>query len=246
MSPPPLPTLQNDTALVIFAHSFVRSPEQNDRADRLAFLGGKVLHMVTAETLEKKSTLNTVDLIGEFEKMLSNDGKFYEQWVSFYKLREKVACPYALRGELEEPGTTQQLFDTYVGAAYVEQGYPKTKAWIQSLVDPDSVSTSVGGSSMGTSTDNPPPPTTSPPPLPNNSTGAGSFLAKFNETAMRHRANVIWNAASSGSSAHLPTWMVDCVVDGTVKGAGVGKNKQQAKEEAARQAYQALGWGRSA
>jgi len=63
MSPPPLPTLQNDTALVIFAHSSVRSPEQNDRADRLAFLGGKVLHMVTAETLEKKSTLNTVDLI---------------------------------------------------------------------------------------------------------------------------------------------------------------------------------------
>jgi dsRNA-specific ribonuclease len=63
MSPPPFPALQNDTALTVFAHSSVRSPEKNDRADRLAFLGGKVLHMVTAETLEKKSTLNTVDLI---------------------------------------------------------------------------------------------------------------------------------------------------------------------------------------
>jgi len=63
MPPPPLPALQNDTALVIFAHSSVRSPEQNDRADRIAFLGGKVLHMVMAETLEKKSTLNAVDLI---------------------------------------------------------------------------------------------------------------------------------------------------------------------------------------
>jgi hypothetical protein len=43
--------------------------------------------------------------------MLSNDGKFYEQWVSFYKLREKVACPYALRGELEEPGVRFQELD---------------------------------------------------------------------------------------------------------------------------------------
>jgi len=44
--------------------------------------------------------------------MLSTNGKFYEQWVSFYKLREKVACPYALRGELEEPGVRfQELED---------------------------------------------------------------------------------------------------------------------------------------
>ena len=98
-----------------------------------------------------------------------------------------------------------------MGAVYVEQGHSNTKAWIQSLVDPDSVSTSVGGSSMGAFTDKPPPPMSSPPPLPNNSTGAGAFLAKFNETAMRYRLNVVWNAASSGSSAHLPMWKVDCV-----------------------------------
>lgn len=107
--------------------------------------------------------------------------------------------------------TTRHLFDTYVGAAYVEQGYSRTKAWIQSLVDPDSVSSSVGGSSMGASTDKPPPPKTSPPPLPNNSTGAGAFLARFNETAMRHRANIVWNATSSGGSAHLLTWKADCI-----------------------------------
>lgn len=106
--------------------------------------------------------------------------------------------------------TTRQLFDAYVGAAYVEQGYPNTRAWIQSLVDPDSVSTSVGGSSMGASTDNPPPPTTSPP-TPKNSTGAGMFLAKFNETAMRHQVKIAWNAANEGTSPHLPTWRVDCV-----------------------------------
>jgi ribonuclease-3 len=36
------------------------------------------------------------------------------------------------------------------------------------------------------------------------------------------------------------------LVDGTVKGTGVGKSKQLAKEEAARQAYQAFGWAEGA
>jgi hypothetical protein len=44
----------------------------------------------------------------EFENALSSDGKFYEQWVSFYKLREKVVCPYALREELKDPGVRFQ------------------------------------------------------------------------------------------------------------------------------------------
>jgi hypothetical protein len=36
------------------------------------------------------------------------------------------------------------------------------------------------------------------------------------------------------------------VVGGIPKGTGAGKNKQQAKEEAARQALEALGWGSGA
>jgi hypothetical protein len=36
------------------------------------------------------------------------------------------------------------------------------------------------------------------------------------------------------------------VVDGISKGRGTGKNKQTAKEEAARSAFQALGWASGA
>jgi dsRNA-specific ribonuclease len=55
--------VQTDTALAIFAHTSVRSPEQNNHARRLAFLGEKVLRMVTAETLfEKKPMLDAASL----------------------------------------------------------------------------------------------------------------------------------------------------------------------------------------
>jgi hypothetical protein len=36
----------------------------------------------------------------ELENTLSDES--YEQWVSCYKLRDKVACPADLRGELSE------------------------------------------------------------------------------------------------------------------------------------------------
>jgi len=64
--PPPLPPVQSDSALAIFQHSSVKSSVQNERfgdAERLAFLGEKVLHMVIAEIqFEKKPMLTAVDL----------------------------------------------------------------------------------------------------------------------------------------------------------------------------------------
>lgn len=242
-TPPPLPVVQSETALAIFIHSSLRSSVQNDRfgdAERLAFLGQKALHMVIAETLfEKRPMMTAVELITELENTLSDES--YEQWVSYYKLREKVACPADLRGELREARQTQHLFDAYVGAVYIEQGYSSIKTWIQPLVDPNSAS----GSSMGVSTGNPPPPMVPPPPLPNNGSVSGQFLALFNQTAIQRGVKIQWVEVQSGPG-HALTWKADCIVDGIMKGSGAGKSKQQAKEEAARQAYQAMGWARGA
>ena len=65
--PPPLPPVQSDSALAIFQHSSVKSSVQNERfgdAERLAFIGEKVLHMVIAEIqFEKRPMLAAVELI---------------------------------------------------------------------------------------------------------------------------------------------------------------------------------------
>ncbi len=124
--PPLLPPVQSDTALAIFIHSSLKSSEQNDRfgdAERLAFMGRKVLEMAIAEVLfEKRPMLDAVELNvsarlprctyrshiettlpqEEFNVTLSTES--YEQWVSLYGLREKVACTPEHREELKEPG----------------------------------------------------------------------------------------------------------------------------------------------
>jgi len=99
----------------------------------------------------------------------------------------------------------------------------------------------------------PPPPAGPPPPLPNMPIAPNmpnplapaqphtAFLPLFNQTANQRRMFVEYPATFSGP-AHAGKWTVKCVVNGMEKGAGSGASKQLAKEEAARQAYFAMGW----
>jgi len=192
------------------------------------------------------------------EAALSDES--YDQWVSQYRMREKVHCPPDLRDELNEPTETRHLFDAYVGALQVEKGYLAVKTWIQPLVDPDFNSNSnsnqgstsyapdsYGSNSYGSMGNmaNPAPPASPPPPLPGNPTGPGILLASFNQTAAQRGLKIEWKASQSGPG-HALTWNVECSVGGIQRGNGTGKSKQQAKEEAARQALTAMGWSNGA
>ncbi|ESK98029.1 ribonuclease iii [Moniliophthora roreri MCA 2997] len=68
-----------------------------------------------------------------------------------------------------------------------------------------------------------------------------AFLPLFNQTATQRKVKVDYQAAFTGPS-HAGKWTVQCVVNGIPKGMGSGVTKQVAKEEAARQAYYAMGW----
>lgn len=85
------------------------------------------------------------------------------------------------------------------------------------------------------------------------------FLPLFNQTAAQRHVTVAYPAEFSGPP-HAGRWKVQCVgkcrgnlrravpdfiydlVNGILKGVGTGASKQIAKEEAARQAYYAMGW----
>ena len=130
MSIPPLPPVQSDAALTIFVHSSLKSTVQNERfgdVERLAFIGRRILSMAIAEShFEKRPMLSAEDLEVKcsglplifglctwhshtntnplqtgLDAALSDDS--YDQWVSQYRLRDKVACPPNLRDELKEP-----------------------------------------------------------------------------------------------------------------------------------------------
>ncbi|TBU63727.1 hypothetical protein BD310DRAFT_973340 [Dichomitus squalens] len=91
----------------------------------------------------------------------------------------------------------------------------------------------------------PPQPHMPAPPLPPNplapAAPQSAFLPLFNQTAQQRRLEVQYPAQFTGP-AHAGRWTVQCLVNGIEKGIGTGPSKQLAKEEAARQAYYAMGW----
>ncbi|KAI0249494.1 SNF2 family N-terminal domain-containing protein [Lactifluus subvellereus] len=267
MALPPLPPIQSDATLAIFVHRSFRPPGSDERfgdSDRLAFLGNRVLAMVIADVLfEKRPMMEYSFLDQEIETALSDAS--YDQWVTQYDMRARVICPQERRAELMEPLVK---FWLEFSALYIERGYPAVQIWIRALVDPDFTSSTSGsslpgsyafgsstsgsstfGSRTGSYMGHPPPPASPPPPLPSNPLAPGApksaFLSLFNQTAMQRGVNVEWNAVQSGPG-HALTWTVECLADGIVKGSGKGKSKQLAKEDAARQALQAMGWAGAA
>jgi hypothetical protein len=107
----------------------------------------------------------------------------------------------------------------------------------------------------------PPPPRDLPPPQPPSGGFSPSFsspayssapvssagpsgtqyLPLFNQVATQRRLVVDYPAEFAGP-AHAGRWSVKCLVNGVIKGQGQGISKQLAKEEAAREAYHAMGW----
>ena len=114
----------------------------------------------------------------------------------------------------------------------------------------------------------PPPPTTKPPPLPPTPGQQISYLPLFNQTASQRRLGVEYTAQFFGPP-HAGKWHVKCLgvflpstttlasvwswavsangliastVNNVEKGQGTGPSKQLAKEDAAKQAYYAMGW----
>ncbi|TDL28200.1 hypothetical protein BD410DRAFT_782169 [Rickenella mellea] len=69
-----------------------------------------------------------------------------------------------------------------------------------------------------------------------------TYLPLFNQTCMQRKLNVEYNAEFSGPP-HAGRWNIKCVVNGAIKGVGQGVSKQIAKEEAAKQAFFAMGFG---
>ena len=115
----------------------------------------------------------------------------------------------------------------------------------------------------------PPPPTTRPPPLPPTPGQQISYLPLFNQTASQRRLGVEYTAQFFGPP-HAGEWAVKCLgelllpaaippptrgsigmtdnsvghptVNNIEQGQGTGPSKQLAKEEAAKQAFYAMGW----
>ncbi|KAJ7293718.1 hypothetical protein C8J57DRAFT_35811 [Mycena rebaudengoi] len=234
----PLPSIQGPIDIILDIYS----PQSTNRGpvnqeygdiDRLVQLGSKALDMISAAYLFYKRPMLTADEIVDAEKDLVSDEKL-QYWLSEYNIKSNF------RGDpdiLNSPTEMRKFFHAYIGAVYIRNGFAQVEAWISALIDPDATLSSHVA----------PQPLTAPPPLPTNQAAGPPpnsslvTLALVNQVASQKGIPVTYPAQQTGPP-HAPTWTVSCCMSGVEKGRASGKSQKIAKEEAARQAFIAVGW----
>ncbi|KAJ6519964.1 hypothetical protein C8R45DRAFT_42407 [Mycena sanguinolenta] len=257
---PALPKIEGDVDIIldIYSHHSLGGTNGNDEygnADRLVQLGGVVLDMVLVAHLFYKQPLLSAEQISDRARSALSEENL-RTWFTFWNVKSKFRAAPGACDILESPDEMQKFFKSYVGALYIRNGMATVQPWISALVDPDAAApppntNPFGAPHFGNLSPHvnqfgaPPPPHGNPPPLPPhapaNAPAAINILSLVNQTAAQKGLSVTYPGESSGP-AHAPSWRVTCNINGVKKGEGVGKNQRAAKEEAARQAWQAMGW----
>ncbi|EGO04941.1 hypothetical protein SERLA73DRAFT_174019 [Serpula lacrymans var. lacrymans S7.3] len=268
---PELPKLQGESILEVFTHRSLRiacKASYHD-SETLAVLGEEVLHMMTTQLLLFKKPRLKVEEITNKRHMLLQD-EMIDNWTNLYRLRNQVRCDPSSLSSLNSVQEGRLLFNAYLGAVFAQGGIKPVQEWIGGLfrlssdLFRDSSTAEPGPSGLSSQPakklkvddehysvlppSSAPPPIPSPPPftafLSNPLTPAQpnlAFLPLFNQAAHQRGVTISYPATFSGP-AHAGTWAITCVVNGIKKGHGCGPSKQLAKEEAAKEAYFAMGW----
>ncbi|PFH49819.1 hypothetical protein AMATHDRAFT_62470 [Amanita thiersii Skay4041] len=254
---PPLPKIDGDPDIIldVYTHSSLSAHltghvnDEYGSPERLLLLGKHVLDLaVTHHWYRKVPPIVATELAKKQRESLSEQRLV--ECIDAFNLHHKLR--YA-PGVTIDASVCRAFLDSYIGALYIRNGLSSVQRFVSRLIDPGAqledevmrdVSPQRNYSQPGPP---PPPPSLPPPPTPSDysqssrSSSNGDThitLAMFNQTATQNRYSVTWQADSSGPP-HQPTWTVKCFLNGIEKGRGTGKSQKQAKEDAARQVWQA-------
>lgn len=199
-----------DTA---FSHSSYCN-EHNLKEDyqRLEFLGDKVLDLIMSDYLY--NTTNYEE--GKMTKIRS----MYVCENALYEYALLLDFPkYVKVGKGEEASdgkhrkaTLADMFESFLGAVYLDQGYKKAKEIVYEVVIPFII-------------DKP-------------ETFFMDYKSNLQEMVQTTKKSAIYELVKEEGPAHDRTFTMNVVVDGIVLGTGIAKSKKEAEQEAARHALE--------
>lgn len=197
-----------DTA---FSHSSYCN-EHNLKEDyqRLEFLGDKVLDLIMSDYL-----YNTTDYEeGKMTKVRSMyvcENALYEYALLLdFPSYVKVGKGEELSGGKKRKAILADMFESFLGAVYLDQGYLKAREIVYDIAIPFIKKT---------------------PEI-----FFMDYKSELQELVQTTKKSVIYDLIKEEGPSHDRTFTMNAIVDGIVLGTGVAKSKKEAEQEAARQA----------
>jgi ribonuclease-3 len=241
-------------------HVFEDSPEDpSPDNEQLEHVGDQVLGLIVTDLLQSQYPYLRVGPSTKMRALVVGNNTLATIAVQ-YKLPDRLRLQRAQSVTLKASTHVQaDVFESYVGGLYKDQGLGGVKIWLDKLFTPyvreayrivreqhglspagsnNELDAAIAGAGHG-------PPT--PPPETRraftNSATVG-HLGLFNQRLQQHSKPIEWvfDDTIPDSTNATPFWVAKAVVDGECWGMGHGNNKKAAKNEAAKQGLRRMGY----
>ena len=197
-----------DTA---FSHSsYCNENNLTEDYQRLEFLGDKVLDLIMSDYL-----YNTTDYeegkMTKIRSMYVCENALYEYALLLdFPEYVKVGKGEEASGGKHRKATLADMFESFLGAVYLDQGYRKAKEIVYEIVIPFIKEKP--------------------------ETFFMDYKSKLQEMVQTTKKSVTYELINEEGPAHDRTFTMNVIVDGIVLGTGIAKSKKEAEQEAAHHA----------
>ena len=198
---------------IAFSHSSYCN-EHNLKEDyqRLEFLGDKVLDLIMSDYLYNTTNYEEGKMT-KIRSMYVCENALYEYALLLdFPKYVKVGKGEEEHGGKYRKATLADMFESFLGAVYLDQGYLKAKEIVYEIAIPfikDKTETFFM-----------------------------DYKSKLQEMVQTTRKSVTYEVIKEEGPSHDKTFTVNVIVDNIILGVGVAKSKKQAEQEAAKNAFE--------
>lgn len=199
-----------DTA---FSHSsYCNENNLSEDYQRLEFLGDKVLDLIMSDYL-----YNTTDFeegkMTKIRSMYVCENALYEYALLLdFPRYVKVGKGEEAAGGKHRKATLADMFESFLGAVYLDQGYKKAKEIVYDVVIPFIKEKP--------------------------ETFFMDYKSKLQEMVQTDKKSVTYELINEEGPAHDRTFTINVIVEGIVLGTGIAKSKKEAEQIAAKKALE--------
>ena len=198
-----------------FSHSsYVNEHKVKNNYERLEFLGDAVLDLVVADYLYT----HYKETEGEMTKVRANyvcENANYE-YASSLNLQNYILVGHgeSKEGEPVKKAIVADIFESLIGAIYIDQGYATVRNIILKVIVPYIENPEI--------------------------TFFSDYKSSLQEFVQTEQKSIEYVITNEEGPAHNKTFTMDVIIDNIVYGTGIGSSKKEAEQEAAKYALKKL------
>lgn len=196
---------------IAFSHSsYCNEHNLTEDYQRLEFLGDKVLDLIMSDYLYKTTNYEEGKMT-KIRSMYVCENALYEYALLLdFPKYVKVGHGEELSGGKMRKATLADMFESFLGAVYLDQGYNKAKEIVYEIVIPFIKKT---------------------PEI-----FFMDYKSELQEMVQTTRKSVVYEVVNEEGPAHDRKFTINAVVDGIILGTGIAKSKKEAEQKAAKEA----------